>query len=249
MSSGLALRSDPAPILACTVSRNVHQFDLLIEDMESVLGEAWGDLTFDEARAFLDQPDAADLEFYALAVTADDAADLGQIGELILACRAHNIHTVIVAHDLSPATLHELLRLGAGDFVPYPLAEGALEDAIGRMRNAKPEQVQTARIKPAAQPDPEPEPASDAKNAARPADIAPRMDGQAAVFAVQGLAGGTGASTLAVNLAWELASIDRQKAPRCAMDLGLQAARSRPISTGPLRDRYSRLCNWRRPWT
>jgi pilus assembly protein CpaE len=59
MSSGLALRSDPAPILACTVSRNVHHFDLLIEDMEAELGEAWGDLTFDEARAFLDQPEAA----------------------------------------------------------------------------------------------------------------------------------------------------------------------------------------------
>jgi len=235
MSSGLALRSDPAPILACTVSRNVHQFDLLIEDMEAVLGDAWGDLTFDEARAFLDQSDASDLEFYALAVTADDAADLGQIGELILACRARSVHTVIVAHDLSPATLHELLRLGAGDFVPYPLAEGALEDAIGRMRNTTPEPVQTARAKPAAAPE-QADPAEEKKVAA-PADIKPRMDGQAAVFAVQGLAGGTGASTLAVNLAWELAIIDRQKAPSvCLMDLDLQSGTISTYLDLPRRD-------------
>jgi pilus assembly protein CpaE len=60
MSSGLALQpeSEPSAIVACTVSRNVHRFDLLIEDMEAELGEGWGDLGFDEARAFLGQPEA-----------------------------------------------------------------------------------------------------------------------------------------------------------------------------------------------
>ena len=29
------------PIVACTVSRDVQNFDLLIEDMEDVLGESW----------------------------------------------------------------------------------------------------------------------------------------------------------------------------------------------------------------
>jgi len=33
-----------APIVACTISRDVQNFDLLIEDMETVLGESWGDL-------------------------------------------------------------------------------------------------------------------------------------------------------------------------------------------------------------
>ena len=46
MSSGLALQSEsePSAIVACTVSRNVHRFDLLIEDMEAELGDGWGDL-------------------------------------------------------------------------------------------------------------------------------------------------------------------------------------------------------------
>ncbi len=230
MSSGLALRSDPAPILACTVSTNVHHFDLLIEDMEAELGEAWGDLTFDEARAFLDQPEAADLRFFAVAVTSEDATDLGQVGELIRACRARAVRTVIVAHDLTPAALHELLRLGADDFVPYPLAEGALHDAIGRMRDAKPAAVS------AATPTDQAEPAETEKTAA-PTKIAPRMGGQSAVFAVQGLAGGTGASTLAVNLAWELATIDKQKAPSvCLMDLDLQAGTVSTFLDLPRRD-------------
>jgi pilus assembly protein CpaE len=235
MSSGLALRSDPAPILACTVSRNVHQFDLLIEDMEAALGEAWGDLTFDEALAFLDQPDASDLEFFALAVTSEDAADLGHVGELIVACKARAIHTVIVAQDLSPAALHELLRLGADDFVPYPLAEGALHDAIARIRDAKTQQLQPARTAVTAD-EPVVDPIAE-KNAAPPAQIAPRMDGSAAVFAVQGLAGGTGASTLAVNLAWELASIDKNNAPSvCLMDFDLQAGTISTYLDLPRRD-------------
>lgn len=34
--------AEAAPIVACTISRDVQIFDLLIEDMESLLGEAWG---------------------------------------------------------------------------------------------------------------------------------------------------------------------------------------------------------------
>lgn len=236
MSSGLALRSDPAPILACTVSRDVHQFDLLIEDMETELAEAWGDLTFEEARAFLGQPDAANLDFLAIAVTAEDVADLGQVGELIVTCKARGVRTVIVAQDLSPAALHELLRLGADDFVPYPLAEGALHDAIARLREAR-TPVRAAPVAVAAAV-PAPPPAMDpADPKAAPAHIAPRLGGQAAVFAVQGLAGGTGASTLAVNLAWELATIDKGKSPSvCLIDFDLQAGTVSTFLDLPRRD-------------
>jgi pilus assembly protein CpaE len=231
MSSGLALKSEPARILACTVSRNVHHFDLLIEDMELELGEAWGDLTFEEARAFLGQPDADDLEFLAIAVTAEDDLDLGLVGELIVSAKAHGVRSILVAHDLGPAALHELLRLGADDFVPYPLAEGALHDAVARLRAEKPVAA-GVRGSDASATDTPPEP-----NRAAPTDIAPRMDGSAAVFAVQGLSGGTGASTLAVNLAWELANIDKQKAPSvCLMDLDLQAGTISTYLDLPRRD-------------
>ena len=230
MSSGLGLKSEPARILACTVSQDVHQFDLLIEDMEAELGEAWGDLTFQEARAFLDQPESADLEFLAIAVTAETALDMGLVGELIMAAKARRVRSILVVHDIGPAALHELLRLGADDFVPYPLGDGALHDAIARVRGAQPAVVSTAAS--AMQDEPKPK-----RDSSAPTDIAPRMDGGAAVFAVQGLSGGTGASTLAVNLAWELANVDKQKAPSvCLMDLDLQVGTVSTYLDLPRRD-------------
>jgi pilus assembly protein CpaE len=43
------------------------------------------------------------------------------------------------------------------------------------------------------------------------------------ILAVQGLAGGTGATTLAVNLAWELANVEKAKPPQvCLLDFSLQ---------------------------
>jgi pilus assembly protein CpaE len=49
------------------------------------------------------------------------------------------------------------------------------------------------------------------------------MAGKGAIFAVHNLAGGTGATTLAVNLAWELATVDKKKSPTvCLMDFDLQ---------------------------
>lgn len=232
MSGELALKAEPAPILACTVSRNVHEFALLIEDMEAELGEAWGDLTFAEAQGFLHQPEAAALEFMALALTPADEADLGMLGALIQSAKERGVRCIVVAHDLKPASLRELLRLGAEDFVPYPLCEGALHDAIARLRH-EPPAAKTLRVVPAA-------PAAEAapvRNTHAPAEIAPRLGGAAAVFAVQGLAGGTGASTLAVNLAWELANIDKHKSPSvCLIDLDLQCSTISAYLDLPRRD-------------
>jgi pilus assembly protein CpaE len=245
MSSGLALRLDPAPLLACTVSRDVHRFALLIEDMEAHLGEAWGDLPLEEARAFLDQPEAAMLEFIALALTPEDLGDLGQVGELIVACKARDVPTLVVAHDLSPAALRELLRLGADDFVPYPLTDGVFGAALARLREAK---VPAAAAVPAPVPAPVPvatrteAPEADRKPET-PVVVAQRQHGQAAIFAVQGLAGGTGASTLAVNLAWELATAGKGKGKGktkppsvCLIDFDLQAGSVSTFLDLPRRD-------------
>lgn len=208
MSSGLALHSEPAPIVACTVSSKVHHFGLLIEDMENELGEAWGDLSFDEARDFINALDKATIEFIALAVREEDEADLGRVGEVINAARAKDVAVILIPENLSTAGLRELLRLGADDFVPYPLAEGALHDAIEKIARAKlPEPIQA--------PDLLPTPALPATGQT--------MDGKSSIFAVQNLAGGTGATTFAVNLAWELAHADKKNPPTvCILDLDLQ---------------------------
>ena len=56
MTSTAVLQPEPQPIVACTISRDVQNFDLLIEDMEGVLGESWGDLSFADALPFFEQP-------------------------------------------------------------------------------------------------------------------------------------------------------------------------------------------------
>jgi pilus assembly protein CpaE len=134
MASVVNLQPNPAPIVACTISRDVQNFDLLIDDMEHELGENWGDLSFADAPLFLDQPESATLEFVAIAVDGQDTQDMAQITDLIKLAKSKNIKVVLIAHEVSPVALHQLLRLGANDFVPYPLPDGALHEAIARMR-------------------------------------------------------------------------------------------------------------------
>ncbi len=208
MSGKVALQPEPAPILACTISRDVRKFDLLIEDMEQELGEGWGDLTFDDARAFLTQPEASTLEFVAIALDDEDETALAAIAEIIKTATGRKIKVIVIAEDVSPIALHQLLKLGAEEFVPYPLPEGALRDAIERLRRP---------------------PVAEVAQTPRAGGGGPARDG--VVLPVHGLAGGVGATTFAVNLAWELASMggtgkdakDAKDGPKVLiMDLDLQ---------------------------
>lgn len=200
--SSVMPQPETAPIVACTVSRDVQNFDLLIEDMEQALGEAWGDLGFAEALAFFSQPDAEAMEFVALAIDDEDEDNIGLLGEIILQAKSHDIGVILIAEDVTPASLHQLLRQGADEFVPYPLPEGELLQALDRLRAASQpppvQQEQTTRLTSGS-------------------------DRQGAVFVCHGMAGGTGSTTLAVNLAWELALLSRSVSPSvCLLDFDLQ---------------------------
>lgn len=202
MSPSAALQPEPQPIIACTISRDVQIFDLLIEDMEAALGENWGDLSFDDALAFLGQPEASHLEFVAIALDQEDEGDLSLIVDIISAAKAQRIKVILCAEDVSPASLHQLLREGGDEFVPYPLPEGELSEAIRRVQ-AREAEVPVAVTK-------------------RPT-LKATDDRSGVVIPVHGMAGGTGATTFAVNLAWELAIIDKANPPRvCLIDLDLQ---------------------------
>ena len=221
MTSVATLQPDPAPILACTISRDVQNFEMLIDDMEQELGESWGDLGFEDALIFLDQPESAALEFVAIAVDGEDEADLSRISDVIRTAKAKSIKVILIADQVSPTALHQLLRLGAEDFVPYPLPEGALHEAIERIRTkaeaaaapvapAEPATATVAALKPPVEDEPHP-------------TFKAKGDRDAVVIPVHGLAGGVGASTFATNLAWELATISKTDAPRvCLIDLDFQ---------------------------
>jgi pilus assembly protein CpaE len=213
MTSVANLQPDPTPILACTISRDVQNFDLLIEDMEIELGESWGDLSFDDALVFFDQPDAATLEFVVIAVDGEDEADLARITEIIRAAKTKGIKVMLIADQVSPVALHQLLRLGADDFVPYPLPEGALHDSIERMRKPGPSAM-------AAMAGGQDDGTGTGRNSP---GFKARGDKNGVILPVHGMSGGVGASTFAVNLAWELATISKTDAPRvCLIDLDFQ---------------------------
>ncbi|WP_338548884.1 AAA family ATPase [Roseovarius phycicola] len=213
--SSAQTKTESNPITACTISRDVQEFDLLIEDMEAILGESWGDLGFSEALAFFNQPDAEALEFVALAIDESDEDDMSVLSEIISLASARGIKVILIAEDVSPASLHHLLRQGADEFVPYPLPENELEAAIERLRHRK--QV-----------------AANMANAVFAGDNAP-ADG--VVLATQALAGGAGGTTLAVNLAWELANVEKENGPRvCLIDLGLQTGSVATYLDLPRRD-------------
>lgn len=223
MSAAASLSPEPAPIVACTVSRDVSNFDLLIEDMEAELGESWGDLTFEDAAVFLNQPDSELLEFIAIAVDNEDENNLARISGIIGTAKEKGIRVILIAEEVSPIALHQLLRLGADDFVPYPLPEGALHEAIERLGQSDlpPELPAAAAAPPAFK-------------------AAGGRDG--VVLPVHGLSGGVGATTFAVNLAWELATPEVSKkspapAPRvCLLDFDLQFGSASTYLDLPRRD-------------
>ena len=194
---------EPADLLACTVSRDVQNFDLLIEDMEAECGEGWGDLGFEDAALFIDQPEAAALEYVCIAIDQEDEAEMPVISDLVDTLNKRGIKVFVIAEEVSPAVLHQLLKRGAEEFIPYPLPDGALHDAIERARNkARLEEV----------------------NRANAQVMKAKGDKNGVILPVHGLAGGTGATTFAVNLAWELANLETEGEPVrvCLVDLDLQ---------------------------
>lgn len=190
-------------LIACTISRNVQEFDLLIEDMQGLAGDRWGDLTFAEATTFLAQPDSSTLKFLALAIDRQDEDNLDQMRGVIAAARAKSIQVILVAEDVSPSILHQLLREGADAFIPYPLPEGELL----RVTNQPRPHLRPPALEPAA-----------------PSNAPVTSGGHSGVvIPVYSMSGGAGGTTLAVNFAWELAILDKDLAPRvCLIDLGLQ---------------------------
>lgn len=201
MSTEPVVQHDPPQIVACTISRDVQIFDLLIEDMESALGDSWGDLSFEDAAAFLRQPESRSLQFVTIAMDAQDEDNLETVSEVITAAKQAGVKVILIAEDVSPTALHQLLRQGGDEFVPYPLPENELARAIERVLTAEPElTAQSAEAKRKA-----------------------TGDRSGVVIPVQGLAGGTGATTFAVNLAWELANIEKDDPPQvCLLDLDFQ---------------------------
>ncbi|MEM7438972.1 MAG: AAA family ATPase [Pseudomonadota bacterium] len=194
---------EPAKVLACAIARDIDAFDLLIEDMEVEFGEAWGALTFEAAPGVIASELGQDLKFVTVAVDQTDEERLGEVAEVIRSAREAEIKVILIPHDLNTVALHQLMRMGADDFAPYPLPEGALKDAIERVSK-----------------EPDPVVVPQAVSAAAPIDTSER---QGIILPVYGVAGGVGATTFATNLAWELQkSFEASGKKVCILDFDFQ---------------------------
>ncbi len=208
--------SELPPILALCASRDIEIFDLLIEDMDDLIATQWGELGFDETIAYLNQTERDALEFVVIAMDSQDESDLAPIANIVTTAKSHGVKTILVTQDILPGSLHRLLSLGADEFIPYPLPEGELAAAISRMHavshmpNPETLTLQEELLPPVAE----------------TADQIVKQlkgDGDGVLIAVQGMAGGCGATTFAVNLAHELSVSHKTDAPRvCLIDLSLQ---------------------------
>lgn len=181
------------PINACLVSRDIADFALLIEDMDKVWGRRWGELTPSEAKIFLNQSDARHLDVLVITADEDDRDKLEVLEQLMAQAALLKLPTLLVAEDLTATEIYYLMRHGGAEYIAYPLAADALEKSISTLAPKKTQPLFVERK-------------------------SRKADGQ--VIAVQGLNGGTGSTTLAVNLANELSLTTDGSI--CLVDLDLQ---------------------------
>jgi pilus assembly protein CpaE len=210
MANVAIIETLPSALVACTISRNIEEFELLIDEMEGSFGESWGDIPFAEAAQFLTGDDAPGLEFMVIAVNAADEDNLPQISQIIALGKQRGIGVILLTDALGPAMLHKLMRSGADDFLPYPLPDDAFDEAIARLQAAR--EAAKAPPPPAAIITPPP-----------PLTLRAKTDRDGVVLPVHGFSGGVGASTLAVNLAHEMALIAGAGGARvCVLDFDFQ---------------------------
>jgi len=181
---------------AFAVASRPESFELLNGELHGLFGQNWGNMTVSAAGEMLGRGDMAGDETLIVCVEAQDEQNLGPIDGFVRAAKKSGFTVILIAKDVSPTALHHLLRLGADDFAPYPLPDSALAHIFERLRDAK---------------------------ANTPAVSKRGKSRNGVILPVYGAAGGVGASTFAVNLAWEMATATRKDNMRVALiDLDFQ---------------------------
>ena len=210
MPSDGALLQTSKPIRAIAVARDMTRFPALAEALEIELGAAWSELEPATAHPFLRGETARTIRFVVVAADAEDERQPGPIVDVTRHATSLGLKVILVSAGLSRAFEDRLAENGADATLAHPFKAGALRDTIRRVE-AAPKAVAAGMRE------------GEAGDASRRA--ADRAGGRphGALYAVQSAAGGDGATTFAVNLAWELSAPSRTGAPSvCIIDLGLQ---------------------------
>jgi pilus assembly protein CpaE len=166
--------------------------EALTKDLDAQFGgDQWLEVSADNTENMLSIASAED-SFVIVALSSDEPEAVASTALLIRQAREFGLMVLLVAGEISSRTMHQIMREGVAEFAPYPEPAGALIDAIDRLRLAR-----TSGSLPVV------------------AGGAPRRLGK--VVAFYGVAGGVGASTMAVNFAWELTLRTRREGRRVAL--------------------------------
>lgn len=177
---------------ALVFSAGFSGVEALTKDLDAQFGaDQWLEVSADDTENMLSIAGAED-SFVIVALSSDQAEAVDATALLIRQAREYGLMVLLVAGEISSRTMHQLMREGVAEFAPYPEPAGALIDAIDRLRLAR-----TSGNLPVA------------------TVGAPRRLGK--VVAFYGVAGGVGASTMAVNFAWELTLLTRREGRRVAL--------------------------------
>ena len=191
----LSFRRETAEIApeALVFSGDFSAADALVKDLDTQFGEdQWLEVPVEDAENMLSIASSED-SFVIVALSSDETEAVAATAQLIRQAREFGLMVLLIVGDISSRTMHQIMREGVAEFTPYPEPAGALMDAIDRLRLAR----------------------SSGNLPAVTSTGAPRRLGK--VVAFYGVAGGVGASTFAVNFAWELTLQTRREGRRVAL--------------------------------
>ncbi|WP_112321620.1 AAA family ATPase [Oceanibium sediminis] len=192
------LKVKPNEAEVYVISRQIEEFPDLIEDLNRELSGQWAPIALKNGESSIKAGVGPELEIAIVAVSKEDESDLSVATRVVQAARDHGLKVLLVVKDVSPSALHQLMRVGADDFAPYPLPEGSLSDSITQMRQTMKPRVSQEQEKA-------------------------RRKRNGLVIPIYSVAGGVGGSTFAVNLAWELALLTKKTDKRvCILDFNFQ---------------------------
>jgi pilus assembly protein CpaE len=178
---------------ALVFSSSFSAAENLIKDLDTQFGEdQWLEVPADDTENMLSIASAED-SFVIVALSSDDPETVAATAQIIRQAREFGLLVLLVVGEISSRTMHQIMREGVAEFAPYPEPAGALIDAIDRLRQARTNGNLPAVTTAGAQ----------------------RRLGK--VVAFYGVAGGVGASTFAVNFAWELTQKTRREGRRVAL--------------------------------
>lgn len=159
------------------------EFDALADNLDEEFGaDSWRIVANRDADRVIEESSQA-VPIAIFAISADLPQAIDGMAMLIKMASDAGMSVLLVVGDISSRSMHSLMRAGVSEFLPFPNEEGAFSEAIGRLRNSM------------------------------GSDLPSIVGGSSKlgkVITAYGAAGGVGASTFIVNLAWELCLAGRK---------------------------------------